>query len=211
MIDLYSWPTPNGNKIHLMLEELELNYNIIPINIGNDEQFSPNFLDINPNNKIPAIVDHDGPNNSPLTLFESGAILHYLAQKTGKFLGNTPVTLQWLMFQMGGVGPMFGQLNHFVRFAKEDVPYGKKRYLEESKRICRVMDEQLGKTPYIAGDDYTIADMAIWPWVHVLDKAGIDVRNYANLNRWHESINKRPATQRALDWDTLVQKHKQAA
>ena len=173
MIDLYYWPTPNGWKITIFLEEAETPYRVIPVNIGKGEQFSAEFLRISPNHRMPAIVDPDGPDGRPISLFESGAILIYLADKIGRFLAREPraryETLQWLMFQMGGVGPMFGQAGHFLRYAPEKIPYAIERYTNEAKRLCRVLDGRLADRAFVAGE-YSIADMAIFPWVHVLQE-----------------------------------------
>jgi GST-like protein len=203
MIDLYTWTTPNGRKVSIMLEELGLPYTTHKINIGtNTEQFTPQFLAINPNGKIPAIVDNDGPGGKPLPLFESGAILIYLADKTGRFLSKEPrqryVTLQWLMFQMGGVGPMFGQTHHFLRAAKEDVPYGKKRYHDETKRLYGVMDKRLGEAKYLAGDEYTIADMATYPWVSRFEWHQVSLSDFPNVKRWFDEISARPAVKKGM-------------
>ncbi|NQV43483.1 MAG: glutathione S-transferase N-terminal domain-containing protein, partial [Rhodospirillales bacterium] len=170
MIDLYTWSTPNGRKISIMLEELALPYAVHSVDIGADEQFAPDFLAISPNNKIPAIVDPDGPDGKPLSVFESGAILIYLAEKTGSTLWPTEprqrmVTLEWLMFQMGNLGPFLGQANHFLKWSKEDVPYAKKRYRDEAHRLYGVMDRRLADVAFLAGDDYSIADIACYPWV----------------------------------------------
>jgi GST-like protein len=203
MIDLYTWTTPNGRKVSILLEELGLPYTTHKINIGtNTEQFTPQFLAINPNGKIPAIVDNDGPGGKPLALFESGAILIYLADKSGKFLSKEPrqryTTLQWLMFQMGGVGPMFGQTHHFLRAAKEDVPYGKKRYHDETKRLYGVMDKRLGEAKYLAGDEYTIADMATYPWVSRFEWHQVNLSDFPNVKRWFDEISARPAVKKGM-------------
>src|SRR5256885_5878986 len=203
MIDLYTWTTPNGRKVSVMLEELGLPYTTHKINIGtNVEQFTPEFLAISPNGKIPGIVDNDGPGGKPLALFESGAILIYLADKTGKFLSKEPrqryMTLQWLMFQMGGVGPMFGQTHHFLRAAKEDVPYGKKRYHDETKRLYGVMDKRLGEAKYLAGDEYTIADMATYPWVARFEWHQVNLNEFPNVKRWFDAISARPAVKKGM-------------
>jgi GST-like protein len=203
MIDLYTWTTPNGRKVSIMLEELGLPYTTHKINIGtNTEQFTPQFLAISPNGKIPAIVDNDGPGGKPLALFESGAILIYLADKSGKFLSKEPrqryTTLQWLMFQMGGVGPMFGQTHHFLRAAKEDVPYGKKRYHDETKRLYGVMDKRLGEAKYLAGDEYTIADMATYPWVSRFEWHQVSLSDFPNVKRWFDEISARPAVKKGM-------------
>lgn len=202
MITLYTWPTPNGKKIQIMLEELGLKYKAVPINIGTGDQFKPGFLKISPNNKIPAITDSQGPDGKPISLFESGAILVYLAGKTGKFLGSTDrekyTVLQWLMFQMGGVGPMLGQAHHFRVFAPEKVPYGIERYSSEAKRLYGVMDKQLSKTAYLAGNAYSIADIATWPWVDSHPKQGIALDEFAHVKRWYEQIAARPAVKKAI-------------
>ncbi|UCH74835.1 MAG: glutathione S-transferase N-terminal domain-containing protein [Rhodospirillales bacterium] len=202
MIDLYTWPTPNGHKIHIMLEETGLAYRVIPIDIGKGDQFDPEFLKISPNNKMPAIVDPDGPDGAPIALFESGAILIYLAEKTGRFLPAAPraryTVLQWLMFQMGGVGPMLGQAHHFRIYAPEKIPYAIDRYTNEAGRLYRVVDRRLGEAAWLGGDDYSIADMATFPWLRGYERQGQDLADYPNLARWFETINQRPAVQRAL-------------
>lgn len=202
MIDIYSWATPNGHKVHIMLEETGLDYRMHGINIRIGDQFKPEFLKISPNNRIPAIVDHDGPGGKPLPLFESGAILLYLASKSGQFL---PLDLherwhclQWLMWQMGGVGPMFGQANHFRRYAKEKIPYAIERYTNEANRLTNVLDKRLGEARFVAGDAYTIADMAIFPWMRNAESRGIDMSQYPNAKRWFDEISARPAVQRGL-------------
>ena len=202
MIDLYTWGTPNGRKISVALEELGLPYKTFPINISKDEQFAPAFLKISPNNKIPAIVDHDGPGGKPHSIFESGAILIYLAEKTGKLMPKDPVgrsvCLQWLMFQMGGLGPMCGQAHHFRRFAPEQIPYAIKRYTDEAARLYGVMDKQLGETKFLAGDDYSIADIASYPWIARHEWQGQDLATFPNLKRWYDAITARPATERGF-------------
>lgn len=202
MIELYTWGTPNGRKVSIMLEEAGLPYNTHAVNISKDEQFAPDFLKVSPNNKIPAIVDPDGPGGKPISLFESGAILFYLAEKTGKLLHADPAgryeTMVWLMFQMAGVGPMFGQAHHFRRFAKEQVPYAIDRYTNETHRIYGVMDKRLGEVPYLAGQDYTIADVATYPWVARWEWHGIDWANYPNLKRWFDNVGARPAVQKGM-------------
>ena len=202
MIELYTWGTPNGRKVSIMLEEAGLPYNTHAVNISKDEQFAPDFLKVSPNNKIPAIVDPDGPGGKPISLFESGAILFYLAEKTGKLLPADPAgryeTMVWLMFQMAGVGPMFGQAHHFRRFAKEQVPYAIDRYTNETHRIYGVMDKRLGEVPYLAGQDYTIADVATYPWVARWEWHGIDWANYPNLKRWFDNVGARPALQKGM-------------
>jgi GST-like protein len=187
MIDLYTWPTPNGHKIHIMLEECGLEYNVIPIDIGAGAQFDPDFLKISPNNKMPAMVDHDGPNGAPYPMFESGAMLMYLAEKTGKFM-PTEITaryrvIQWLMFQMGHIGPMLGQAHHFRAYAPEQIPYAVDRYTNEATHLA---------------DDYSIADMAVFPWLRSYERQGQDLNDYPNLKRWFDAINARPAVERAL-------------
>lgn len=201
MIDLYSWTTPNGRKVSIMLEEVGLPYKAHAVNISKDEQFAPDFLKISPNNKIPAIVDPDGPGGKPISLFESGAILFYLAEKTGKLLPADPAgryeTMTWLMFQMAGVGPMFGQAHHFRRFAKEQVPYAIERYTSETHRLYGVMDKRLGEAAYLAGD-YSIADIATYPWIARWEWHGIEWANYPNLKRWFDAIGARPAVQKGM-------------
>ena len=203
MLDLYSWPTPNGLKTTIMLQECGLLYRLHPVNISKNEQFAPDFLKISPNNKIPALVDSEGPGGQPLSLFESGAILIYLADKTGRLLpaeGAARYTvLQWLMFQMGGVGPMLGQAGHFRFFATEKVPYGIERYTAEAKRLYGVMNAQIERTgAYIAGDDYTIADVAIYPWLIHNERHGAQWSDYPALKAWFDRISQRPAVQEGL-------------
>ncbi len=201
MIDVYSWPTPNGNKVHIMLEEcgfkLGRDWLAHPIHIGQGEQFTPEFLTISPNNKIPALVDPVGPDGKPISLFESGAILLYLAAKTGKFLPKSDrakfEVLQWLMFQMGGVGPMLGQNHHFRQYAPEKIPYAVDRYTNEAKRLYGVMDKQLALGKFIAGNTYSIADMAIYPWLRNWKNQGIDWADYPRLKDWFDMIDRRPA------------------
>ena len=200
MIDLYYWPTPNGWKVSIALEELGLPYTIKPINIGKGDQFAPEFLKIAPNNRIPAIVDHEGPKGTPYSLFESGAILLYLGEKVGKLIGKTPreryEVLVWLMWQMGGVGPMFGQANHFVRYAPVKVPYAIERYTKEARRLIGVLDKRLSGRGFVAGD-YSVADIAIFGWMK--DYAGQNsLDEFANVKRWYEVILARPAVTRGL-------------
>jgi len=202
MIDLYYWTTPNGHKITLFLEESGLPYRILPINIGKGEQFQPDFLRIAPNNRIPAIVDTDpAGGGEPISVFESGAILLYLAEKSGRFLSADPRvridTLQWLFWQMGGLGPMAGQNHHFVQYAPESLPYAIERYVKETARLYAVLDKRLADRDFIAGPDYSIADMACYPWVvpHARQRQNLD--DFPNLKRWFEAIQQRPATQRA--------------
>ena len=200
MIDLYYWPTPNGQKVSIFLEEAGLPYNVIGVNIGKGEQFEPKFLEISPNNKIPAMVDHEGPGGKPISVFESGAMLIYLAEKTGKFMpgdvrGRTE-TIEWVMFQMGTVGPMLGQANHFRNYAPEKLQYAIDRYTNESKRIFNVMDRRLSKHEYLAGA-YSIADMASWPWIVTRKKDG-EFDDFANLKRWVDVVGERPAVKRGM-------------
>jgi GSH-dependent disulfide-bond oxidoreductase len=200
MIDLYFWPTPNGQKVSIFLEEAGLPYKVIGVNIGKGEQFEPKFLEISPNNKIPAMVDHEGPDGRPISVFESGAMLIYLAEKTGKFMPKDPrgryQVIEWVMFQMGTVGPMLGQANHFRNYAPEKLQYAIDRYVNESKRIFNVMDKRLSKHEYLAGD-YSIADMACWPWI-ITRKKGGEYDEFANLKRWADAIGERPAVQRGM-------------
>jgi len=203
MIDLYTWGTPNGRKVSVMLEELGLPYNTHKVDISKGEQHKPEFLKISPNNRIPAIVDSDGPGGKPISVFESGAILIYLAEKAkSKLLPKDPrrrmETLEWLMWQMGGVGPMFGQAHHFMFNPPEDVPYGKKRYHDEAKRLYKVMNARLGKTKYLAGDGYTIADIATYPWVQRHPRHQVDLNDYPNVKRWYDAISKRPAVEKGM-------------
>ena len=203
MIDLYTWTTPNGRKVSVMLEEVGLAYKAHPIDINKDEQFQPWFLKIAPNNRIPAIVDQDGPDGKPMALFESGAILIYLADKTKSPLlpvdaRERAITTQWLMWQMGGVGPMFGQAHHFLKFAKEDVPYGKKRYHDETKRLYGVMNRRLGEAAYLAGANYSIADIATYPWVARYEYHQVDLGEFPNVGRWFETIARRPAVGKGM-------------
>ena len=206
MIKVYSWPTPNGHKVHIMLEEcgfrLGRDWEAIPVNIGSADQFKPEFLAISPNNKIPAMVDPNGPDGKPITLFESGAILLYLAAKTGKLLPKTDrlkyQVLQWLMFQMGGVGPMLGQAHHFRIYAPEKIEYAVNRYTNEAKRLYGVMDKQLASSKFIACNQYTIADVAIFPWLRSWENQGIDWTDYPHLKAWFDLISARPAVQRGV-------------
>jgi GST-like protein len=202
LIDLYTWPTPNGHKIHIMLEECKLPYRVHAVNIGTGEQFKPEFLRISPNNKIPALVDSEGPDGKPISLFESGAILVYLAAKTGRFMPKSDrakyEVLQWLMFQMGGVGPMLGQAHHFRIYAPEKIAYGIERYTNEAKRLYGVMDKRLQDHAWIAGNSYSIADMAIFPWLRSWQNQGIDWADYPQLKAWFDRIAARPAVQRAV-------------
>ncbi len=201
MIDLYTWTTPNGRKASIMLEETGLAYRVKPVDIGKGEQFAPEFLAISPNNRIPAIVDHDGPQGQPMPLFESGAILLYLAYKTGRFL-PVDVTqqfkvIQWLMFQMGGVGPMFGQVHHFLRAAPEPVPYAIARYTNEARRLYKVLDQQLQGQQFIAGA-YSVADIATYPWIARHAWHTVDLGEFPAVKQWFERMGARPAVQRGM-------------
>ena len=204
MIDLYTWTTPNGRKASIMLEETGLPYTVHAINIGKDEQFDPEFLKISPNNKIPAIVDQD----EGISLMESGAILIYLAEKSGQFLPTDREgrmkAIEWLMFQMGGVGPMLGQAHHFLHFNPDASKYASDRYAQEAKRLYGVMDKRLGEVLYLAGDEYSIADIATWPWLSRFDWQGIDLNDFQNVRRWYVEIAERPAVQRGYDVPTKV-------
>lgn len=202
MIDLHYWPTPNGHKVTLFLEEAGLDYTIHPVNIGKGDQFKPEYLAFSPNNKMPAIIDRapaDG--GEPQTVFESGAILLYLAEKSGQFLSTDPrvriETLEWLFWQMAGLGPMTGQYGHFNVYAPEKIPYAIDRYTNEANRLLQVLDTHLKGRDFIAGDAYSIADMATYPWIGVYDKAPIDMTPYPEVQRWHAAIQARPATERA--------------
>ncbi len=206
MIDVYSWPTPNGHKVHIMLEEcglrLDRDWRAIPINIGTGDQFKADFLKISPNNKIPALVDPNGPDGKPISVFESGAILVYLAAKFGKFMPKSDrqkyEVLQWLMFQMGGVGPMLGQNHHFRLYAPEKLPYAIDRYTNEAKRIYGVIDKQLAGSKFIAGSQYTIADIAIFPWLRNWANQGMVLADYPHLKAWFDQLAERPAVQRGV-------------
>ncbi|WP_088281003.1 glutathione S-transferase C-terminal domain-containing protein [Ideonella sp. A 288] len=202
MIEVYSWATPNGHKVHVMLEECGLSYRAHPIDIGAGDQFSPDFLAISPNNKIPAIVDPDGPEGRPISLFESGAILLYLAGKTGRFLPESVSAryevLQWLMFQMGSVGPMLGQAHHFRIYAPEKVPYAVERYTNEARRLYSAMDRRLAKSRYLGGAEYSIADIAVFPWLRSWKNQGIDWNDHPHLKGWFDEVAARPAVQRGV-------------
>jgi GST-like protein len=201
MIDVYYWTTPNGHKITIFLEETGLPYSIKPINIGKGEQFAPEFLAISPNNRIPAIVDHEpADGKGPLSIFESGAILQYLAEKTGKFLpadlrGRTE-TMQWLFWQMGGLGPMLGQNHHFRSYTTEKIPYAINRYVKETERLYGILDERLTDREFVAGT-YSIADMACYPWIVLHERQGQDLNDFPNIKRWFEAIHERAAVERA--------------
>ncbi|HNW01582.1 MAG TPA: glutathione binding-like protein [Burkholderiaceae bacterium] len=207
MIQVYSWPTPNGHKVHIMLEECGLrlgrDWEAIPVNIGAGDQFTPEFLKISPNNKIPAIVDPHGPDGKPISLFESGAILLYLAAKTGKFLPRSDrakyEVLQWLMFQMGSVGPMLGQTHHFRQYAPEKIEYAINRYTNETRRLYGVMNKQLATHKFMAGNQYSITDIAIFPWVRSWKNQGIDWAEFPHLKAWFDKISNRPAVKRGVE------------
>jgi len=201
MIDVYFWPTPNGQKVTIALEELGLPYNVIPINIGKGDQFKSEFLKISPNNKMPTIVDAEGPSGKPISIFESGAILIYLAEKTGRLMptdarGRYRV-LEWLMFQMGSVGPMLGQAHHFRRYAPEQIRYAIERYTNEARRIYGVVDKRVGEVPYLVGE-YSIADIATYPWLKLHKLQGQNLEDFPNLKRWYEAIEARSAVQKGM-------------
>ena len=201
MIDLYTWPTPNGHKVHIFLEETGLEYTVIPINILTGDQFDPEFLKISPNNKMPAMVDRDGPDGKPYAVFESGAMLLYLAEKTGQFMpsgmAERYTVIQWLMFQMGGIGPMLGQAHHFRLYAPEKIEYAFNRYTNEARRLYRVVDTRLAEVEYLAGD-YSIADMATYPWLRYHENQGQKLEDYPHLKRWYDALSARPAVRRGL-------------
>ena len=202
MIEVYSWATPNGHKVHIMLEECGLEYRANAVDIGQGDQFTPEFLALSPNNKIPAIVDPQGPDGAPISMFESGAILLYLATKAGKFLPDSTraryEVLEWLMFQMGGVGPMLGQAHHFRIYAPQKIEYAVNRYTNEARRLYGVMDKRLAKSRYIAGTEYSIADIAIFPWLRSWKNQGIEWSDYPRLKGWFDEIEARPAVQRGV-------------
>jgi GST-like protein len=204
MIEVWSWPTPNGHKVHIALEELGLPYKVIPVNIGKGDQFKPDFLAITPNHRIPAIVDPDGPGGVPLRLFESAAILIYLSEKTGgRLIPADPVQrytcLQWMMFQMGGIGPMFGQYHHFANYAQEKIPYAIERYTNEARRLHRVLDKPLGESEYLAGPEYSMADFINFPWIRYPERRNINLADYPNVQRWYDLVAARPAVQRGVE------------
>ena len=221
MIDCYTWPTPNGHKVHIMLEETATPYTVHAINIGEGDQFKPDFLKISPNNKMPAMVDQDGPGGTPIPVFETGAILIYLADKTDRFLPDRESephayydVIQWLMFQMGGVGPMLGQSHHFnayapTRIPEEQVAYGRSRYINEAKRIYGVIERRLDGREWIAAERYSIADMAIMPWLRDPAKQGVEIADFPNVARWRDGIWQRPAVVKALE--TLSDRGRQGA
>lgn len=202
MIELYTWPTPNGWKVHIMLEECGLAYNVHPIDITAGDQFDPEFLKISPNNKMPAIVDTEGPGGKPYPVFESGAILMYLAEKTGKFMPQEMAAryqvIQWLMFQMGGIGPMLGQAHHFRQYAPDKIEYAINRYTNEAKRLYNVVENRLNGRDFVAGD-YSIADMALFSWMRIYERQGIEEKDIPNVKRWIDTIAARPAVQRGLE------------
>ena len=202
MIELYTSATPNGQKIHIMLEETGLDYRLHWVDLRKGEQFDPDFLKISPNNKIPVILDRDGPGGEPLSVFESGAILIYLAEKTGKFLPAEPrartQVLEWLMFQVGGVGPMLGQAHHFRAYAREKIPYAIERYTSEGARIYRVLDKRLSEQEYLAGD-YSIADMAVFPWIRLHERQGQNMADHPHLSRWFDAVAARPAVAKDME------------
>ena len=203
-INLYYWPTPNGKKVAIFLEEAGLPYELVPVDITRGEQFDEEFLKISPNNKMPAIVDPEGPDGQPISVFESGAILIYLAEKTGRmFYPSTPreryLVLQWLMFQMAHVGPMLGQAHHFRQYAPEEIPYAVERYTNEAARLYGVMDRRLSEAEYFAGETYSIVDMAIYPWVASHERQGQRMEDFPNLKRWYEGVGSRPAVRRAME------------
>jgi GST-like protein len=200
MIELWTWPTPNGHKVHILMEELGLPYKVVPVAIGKGEQFKPEFLAITPNHRIPAMVDPDGPGGKPIQLFESGAIMIYLAEKAGKLIPKDPVDryvcLQWVMFQMGGVGPMFGQFGHFNMYAAEKIPYAIERYQNEVLRLHRVLDKRLSEAEWLAGSDYSIADIITYPWLRFPERRNVALAEFPNVKRWFDAIDARPAVQR---------------
>ncbi len=207
-IDLYFWPTPNGWKVSIALEEMDLPYETHLVDIGAGDQFKPDFLKLSPNNKMPAIVDPDGPDGAPIAIFESGAILQYLARKTGRFCGATEreriAVDQWLMWQMGGLGPMAGQAHHFLKYAPQmeppqDIPYAKDRYRNEVARLYRVLDRQLEQNEFVAGTDYSIADMAVFPWARLWERQEQQLADFPHMSRWLDTVAARPAVQRGVD------------
>lgn len=208
-LQVWSWPTPNGQKIHIMAEELGIPYELHPVDIGKGDQFHDGYLKISPNNKIPAIVDPQGPDGEPLALFESGAILIYLAEKHGKLLSTDPAsryrTLAWLMFQMGHFGPLLGQAHHFRKYAPEKIDYGIERYTKEAQRLYGVVDRQLADNDFLAGDEYSIADIAVYPWSMCYGMEGVDITNYPHIQRWQEMISQRPAVKKGMN---MLKDHK---
>ncbi|NCT84797.1 MAG: glutathione S-transferase family protein [Comamonadaceae bacterium] len=203
MLEVYSWPTPNGHKVHIMLEECGLDYRVHPVDIGAGEQFAPAFLALSPNNKIPAITDPDGPDGRPISLFESGAILLYLAGKTGRLLpadvaGKYEV-LQWLMFQVGSVGPMLGQAHHFRIYAPDKLPYAIERYSNEARRLYGILNKRLAQSTYVGGSHYSIADIAVFPWLRSWKNQGVEMADYPHLKGWFDEIARRPAVRRGVE------------
>ena len=202
MIDLYTWSTPNGDKLHIMLEEAGLEYRLHPVNIAQGEQFQPEFLRLSPNNKIPAIIDQDGPDGQPLPMFESGAIIIYLADKSGQFLPQKTrprmVVLQWLMFQMAHIGPMLGQAHHFRKYARESVAYAIERYTNEARRLYGVLEQRLKEAPYLGGENYSIADIATFPWLRSAADQGVTLDDYPHIQDWFDRVDSRPAVRRGL-------------
>jgi GST-like protein len=202
MIDLYSWATPNGEKLHILVEELGNAYTLHPVDITRGAQFEPEFLKISPNNKIPVLVDSDGPGGKPYAVFETGAMMMYLAEKAGKLMPTELAArydvIQWLMFQMGGIGPMFGQYSHFTTYAPETFDYSIARYTKECLRLYGVMDRRLGICAYLAGDEYSIADIATYAWTYSYERRGFDLAGYPNVLRWLKEIGERPAVQRGV-------------
>lgn len=203
MIQLFFWSTPNAYKVSILLEELAMPYEVVPVHIGKGEQFRPDFLSISPNNKVPAIVDEDGPGGAPINVFESGAIMVYLAEKARSDLfpaqaRRRSAVLQWLMFQMGGVGPMLGQAHHFRKYSPEPIPYAIDRYTREAHRLYGVIDRQLSRCAYLAGDEYSLADIATYPWLRPYKWQGQDLDEWPHLSRWYAEVRARPAVQRGL-------------
>jgi GST-like protein len=203
MLEIWTWPTPNGHKVHIALEELGLQYKVIPVNIGAGDQFKPEFLKITPNHRIPALVDPDGPGGKPFTLFESAAILIYLSERNGgRLIPKDPIgrykCLEWMMFQMGGIGPMFGQWNHFAAYAVEKLPYAIDRYTNEVKRLHRVLEHRLEEAHWLAGDEYSMADIITFPWIRTPERRNIDLADYPAVKRWHDEMAARPAVQRGV-------------
>jgi GSH-dependent disulfide-bond oxidoreductase len=213
MIDLYTWPTPNGHKIHIMLEETGLEYRVHAVDIGAGEQFTPEFLAISPNNKMPAMVDQQGPDGKAFALSESGAMLFYLASKSGRFLPGDLAekwhVMQWVMFQMGHIGPMLGQAHHFLQYAPEKLEYAMSRYRNEANRLYGVLDRRLKKNEWVACREYTIADMSIFPWLRAPERQGVDIDEYPNVKRWRDAIAERPAVKRGVA--VLAERRRQAA
>ena len=215
MIDLYTWTTPNGRKVSIMLEELGLPYRSHPIEISKGDQYSDEFSAINPNSKIPAIVDNDGPDGEPITIFESAAILMYLAEKTGSALLPSETrayyqVMQWVMLQMGSVGPIFGQVHHYYRAAKEDVPYAKKRYHDETRRLYGVLNRRLEETAFLAGAEYSIADIATYPWVARFDWHKVDPNEFPAVKSWFDKLSARPAVAKGMGVPHYERKGKSA-